>query len=245
MCVRSTPLCKHMSTQQIRAWCRQKYGNDWWRSDDKASRKREAKEALQASPNSSKRSCASVDPDVFPFVFDESRTWHEHDEWLRAKYGDDWQDPEPEKDGSPGLCYLHGLRCDRAHARLDEARQAVAQTPLPDDFETKLKEASQVAREFLTYTENKAFKTCACFSCDQKIKGGHLYLVEFLPGRKHSKCHYTVGCSHVDYDGEEWCSRCCTLMRVKDEPVVQCMTCAQIDWGRPYYRRNYFHKHCF
>ena len=242
-----------MSTTEIRAWCRAAYGADWWQRE-KASRKREAKAALGALaggdpntapnadvPEEKQRASAGTVPKARrDDVIDESRTWSEHETFLRAKYGVGWDQPDPDPDGTPARCYLQGLPCDRAFQRLAEARDAVAQTPLSHDFDTKLQEASVVAREFIAYAADTRFKETACFSCHKEIKAGHLYLVDFLPGRKRYRSGYTVGCSHVHYDGEEWCDSCCTIMRVKDQPVVQCTRCAQIDWGRPCANRDYW-----
>jgi hypothetical protein len=182
-----------MSTAEIRAWCRANYGADWWQSDQKATRKRDAKAALAASqpdaqPNADapkRKKRVSVDTTKAPRedVIDESRTWFEHQTFLRDKYGVDWEEPDLEPDGTPARRYLQGLPCDRAYERLAEARDAVAQTPLPHDFDSKLQEAAVVAREFLAYTANTKFRETACFSCNKEIKGGHLYLVDFLPGR--------------------------------------------------------------
>jgi hypothetical protein len=175
-----------------------------------------------------------------PGVIDESRTWSEHQTFLRTTYGVDWDQPDQEPDGCPAAQYIHGLPCDRAVERLAHARAAIARTPLPGAFDTRLRDAALVAREFLAYTADTEFRETACFSCNKTIKGGHLYLVSFLPDRKRYRSGYTVGCSHVRYDGEEWCDGCCTIMRVKDQPVVECTTCAQIDWGRPSNERDYW-----
>lgn len=241
-----------MSISEIRAWCRGKWGVEWWNEDKKA-RKREARAALavhQSTPGpdtkaSKKRERALDKVDagnkaVKAGVVNETVTWARIIHSVRDKYGANWEEPPPHPNGGPGGCYLYGLPCDRAKKRVNESRDALAQEPLPDDFDAKLREAAVVAREFLAYRKDKAFKTTPCFSCNKKIVGGHLYLVNFMPDRKRFTSGYTVGCSHVDYDGEEWCDGCCTLIRVKDQPVVQCTYCAQIDWGRPTDNRDYY-----
>ena len=244
-----------MSVSEIRAWCRDKWGVEWWNHRDKKARKQEAKAALTMrgnQPNPSPDTNASKKRERPPDkadagnkapkagVVNETVTWHRIEAYLRDKYGDKWQEPDPDPDGTPGWGYQYGLRCDRAYDRVNEARDALAKEPLPDDFDARLGEAAVVAREFLGYRENKSFKKTACFSCNQDIHCGHLYLVDFMPNRKRYTSGYTVGCSHTEYDGEAWCDFCCTLIRVKDQPVVQCTRCAQIDWGRPTKDRDYY-----
>ena len=38
---------KKVTNDDVRAWCRKKYGSDWWQTEDKADRKKEARKALE------------------------------------------------------------------------------------------------------------------------------------------------------------------------------------------------------
>lgn len=68
-----------------------------------------------------------------------------------------------------------------------------------------------------------------CCVCERGFKGAHLYIVD--AARKSMK--YTVGCSHVDYDGEPWCDSCVTLTADKNgDPAPTCSGCAKVEWGR-------------
>ena len=252
--------------QQVRVWCQEKWGrNTWWDHPDKKQRMKIAKAALEAGKGptewpppaagaeacrapeeeNKKRAAESVDASSTKkqkknkaqcAVVDETTRWSQIRAWLIAKYGNDWEDPPDDACGY----YEYGLRCDRAYERVREAREALAQEPLPPDFDADLEAATAIAREFMEYRADKKFNGASCFSCKQKINEAHLYLIDMTANRKAYRHCYPVGCSHVDYDNEEWCDGCCTLIRIKDQPVVQCTRCAQIDWGRPEPTRDYW-----
>ena len=68
-----------------------------------------------------------------------------------------------------------------------------------------------------------------CFSCGTTIFAPHLYVKH--PKRR-GKLFYPTGCTHEEYDGEPWCSGCCTLVLRKKRAKVFCTECAGLDWGK-------------
>ena len=70
-----------------------------------------------------------------------------------------------------------------------------------------------------------------CAECDKVYKEAHLYCVRFksTDGITRWESKYTVGCTHVEWDGEEWCSNCVTIADQK----ILCSRCGKLDWGTP------------
>jgi hypothetical protein len=72
-----------------------------------------------------------------------------------------------------------------------------------------------------------------CFDCNRQITGAHLYLVEITKNPKLYKAGYVHWCSHIKFDGSEWCDGCCTLVTVEGKgPYIKCTNCAGIRWGQ-------------
>ena len=71
-----------------------------------------------------------------------------------------------------------------------------------------------------------------CFSCGSPIFAPHRYVKH--PNRR-GQFFYPTGCTHEEYDGEAWCSGCCTLVFRKKRARIYCTECAGLDWGK---RRN-------
>lgn len=146
-------------------------------------------------------------------VCNEAVTYKMVTDWLVQRYGAEW-----ERSG--------------AEQRKRDARKALESQSLMPDFEARLDAASKIAVSLGEYMRDTKFMGAECFSCARNLDCCHLYNVRMLPGRKKYQGHYVVGCTHEKFDGECWCDNCCTLIRVCGKPVIQCTTCAELDWGR-------------
>ena len=73
----------------------------------------------------------------------------------------------------------------------------------------------------------------SCEECERSHDNGHLYCIKFYKKNNDNiicyKSEYTVGCTHADWDGENWCDSCYTIADNK----VLCHWCGHLDWGRP------------
>lgn len=73
----------------------------------------------------------------------------------------------------------------------------------------------------------------SCEECERSHDDGHLYCIKFYKKNNDNitcyKSEYTVGCTHEDWDGENWCDSCYTIADNK----VLCHWCGHLDWGRP------------
>jgi len=75
-----------------------------------------------------------------------------------------------------------------------------------------------------------------CAECDKVCKEAHLYCLKIKTKDESImwESKYTVGCTHVDWDGEEWCSNCVTIADQK----ILCSGCGKLDWGTPKFTDN-------
>ena len=75
-----------------------------------------------------------------------------------------------------------------------------------------------------------------CKYCNKLIKDAHLLCIRFF--KKDNKIQwqskYTVGCTHVKFDGEPWCSDCVTIADQK----ISCSNCSNLYWGIPQFTGN-------
>lgn len=90
---------------------------------------------------------------------------------------------------------------------------------------------SEHARELIACKSLSCETMVECCMCNHSMKNTHLYIMN--DSKRPSYITYTVGCSHVAWDSNPWCSYCWTLL-VKDGTVhTACSRCARVTWGRP------------
>jgi len=70
-----------------------------------------------------------------------------------------------------------------------------------------------------------------CAECDKVYKEAHLLCIRFETknGMTRWENKYTVGCTHVEWGGENWCDNCVTIADRK----ILCSSCGKLDWGEP------------
>ena len=84
--------------------------------------------------------------------------------------------------------------------------------------------------QFLVSKEKRNNVKCA--ECDSAHEGAHLYCIKFEREKDNQIKYagkYTVGCTHAEWDGEDWCDGCYTIA---DDKIL-CSTCACLKWGTP------------
>lgn len=88
--------------------------------------------------------------------------------------------------------------------------------------------------EFLLSNSKK--NNIKCSECDRNTNGGHFYAIKFFDkdNKIYWKGKYKVGCTHVDWDGEEWCDSCYTIA---DDKIL-CSNCGCLSWGKPTNTKN-------
>ena len=88
--------------------------------------------------------------------------------------------------------------------------------------------------EFLCSTSKK--NNIKCSECDRSSKEGHFYAIKFFnkDNKRYFEGKYKVGCTHVDWDGEEWCDSCYTIA---DDKIL-CAHCGCLSWGNPTNKKN-------
>ena len=198
-----------------RALCRAAFGSDWTKGGTVNKQRRNLARAVLNGKNwktlNEEQRNALAKAMIKPVATKRGRGHEHHDE---------------RKEGNP---------CCNARPVKRKAKRKAKQQPV--DISTLT--FSDDAKALLTATRTTCGVDMTCPFCIKdgrriasRTSDGHLFYINKV-GRKFV-FGYLVGCSHVGWDGEPWCSGCVTLVRQPSTGKVEmsCSHCAHVDWAR-------------